>query len=75
MESKYGVKYLSTKQKRSWTWGHTHVFARVGGGNMMDWESGLVGENCCICSGWAMVSCCIAQETIYLIICMEYDGG
>ena len=37
-----------------------------GGGEGMEWigSLGLVDANCCIWSGWAMGSCCIAQGTI-----------
>ena len=49
--------------------GQTHVSQGVAGEEGMGWigSLGLLDENSCIWSGWAMRSCCIAQGTIYLI--------
>ena len=49
-----------------------------GEGERVGWigNLGLVDENSCIWSGWAMASCCIAQGTIYIkSLVMEHDGG
>ena len=40
------------------------ICERGGGGRGMDWALGLVDANSCIWSGWAMRSCCIAQDLI-----------
>ena len=46
--------------------GHVEETCICQGGRGMGWVGnlGLVDENACIWSGWAMRSCCIAQGTI-----------
>ena len=66
---KYGTNGLSTKRKRSWT---CRTDLSLPGGVGWIGNLGLVDENACIWSGWAMKSCCIAQGTVYLITC---DGA
>ena len=65
---KYGTNDLSTQQKRSWTWRTDLCLLGVGVGDGQGvgriGSLGLVDENCCIWSGWAMGFCCIAQGTI-----------
>ena len=60
---KHSTNDLSTKQKRSWT-SQTHVCQGEGEGVGWIGDLGLVDENSCIWSGWAMSSCYIAQGTI-----------
>ena len=68
---KYGTNDLFIKQKRSWTCKTDRLMFASGRRDRVGWVGslGLGDENSCIWSVWAIRFCCIAQGTIYLIIC------